>query len=183
MDIKMNKILITAVLLMATTSSNAYLQACQLVAEKAGKSYQIKPNRFASIVSPEELPKSVPASLIERNGMWFIYQASDIQFEEQQCAPQKTNGIEIIPVIYNQTSGHNAVINGVFAIKTYNEKDIHLIADKYNVRKITQLPNRFTAIFDVKPQRSYDELIETLEKDKNIEKMIPLLSEPRYRLR
>lgn len=172
-----------AILSMVTTSATAYLDACKLVTEKAGKSYQVKNNRFASIVAPEKLPKSITASLIERNGMWFIYQTESEQFAKKQCAPQQLDGIEIVPVVYNQVSGHNAVINGVFMIKTFLQKDINLIANRYNFRKVTQLPNRFTAIFDVKPQTSYDGLIEKLAQDKGIDKLVPLLSEPRYRAR
>lgn len=183
MDIKM-KTLLTIALILTASSAQAYLQACQLVAEKAGESYQVKPNRFASIVAPIDLPQSIATSgLIERNGIWFIYQADSELFEKQQCSPQQKNDIEIVPVLYNQTSGHNAVVNGVFMIKTHQEQDINLVANKYDIRKITQLPNRFTAIFDVKPQDSYDEFIEILSKDKDIEKLIPLLSEPRYRTR
>lgn len=183
MDTSIKKIIFVMLLTLVNHSANAYLQACQLVAEKAGKSYQVKTLRFATVVAPEDLPKNLTANLLERNGMWFIYQAEDELFSKAECASQKKHGIEILPVLFNRSSGHNAVINGVFAIKTYREKDIHLVANKHNFRKITQLPNRFTAIFDVKPQSSYDALIEQLEDDKDIEKLVPLLSEPRNRTR
>ena len=183
MDIKFKFLFTTLFLTILSSPAHAYLTACQLVAENAGKSYQAKPSRFASIVPPKELPESMRTTLIERNGMWFIYQTNEEQFDKSECAPKTRDGIEIVPVVYNKTSGHNAVVNGVFAIKTFNEKDIHLVANNYNFKKITQLPNRFTAIFDVKPQSSYDELIKKLQQDKDIEKHIPLLSEPRYKTR
>lgn len=177
------KKLILFVLLFMATPSFAYLQACQLVAEKAGKQYHSEPNRFASVSAPEDLPESFSATLIERNGMWFIYQADDEWFGKEECAPKTVQGIETVPVLLNKQSGGNAVVNGAFLIKTWQVKHIDEIAPRYHFVKITQLPNRFTAIFDTKPQTSYDQLIEKLESEKDIEIFAPMLSEPRYRAR
>lgn len=164
-------------------SATAYQQACELVAQKAGHSYKVKLNRFASITAPEDLPQSITAELLTRNGMWFIYKSTEDMFTKEQCSPQQRDKINIVPVLFNQSSGHNAVVNGVFLIKTYQEKDINLITNRHNFKKVTQLPNRFSAIFDVKPQDSYDQLIEALDNDKDIEKLVPLLSEPTYSTR
>ncbi len=180
---KITAILMLILLTSISTQLKAFTHACTLVADKAGNSYQPQPNRFASIVPPNKIPINMQASLIERNGVWFIYQTDNTIFASNQCAPQIINNIEIVPVIFNQNSGSNAVINGVFMIKTHHEDDIHLIANKYNFKKVTQLPNRFTAIFNVKPQTSYDELIIKLLADKNIAKLVPLLTEPRFNQR
>ncbi len=179
----MKKIILSISLLLFSIASQAYTEACQLVAEKAGKEYQSKPNRFASISAPEDLPASFEVNLIERNGMWFIYQAEQEWFAKEECAPKTIRAVETVPVLLNQMTGRNAVVNGAFLIKTWQVKHIDEIAGRYKFVKVTQLPNRFTAVFDTKPQASYDQLIETLKVEKDIEKFVPLLSEPRYRPR
>lgn len=177
------KILLLLSMILLSQSAQAYLVACQLVAETAGKQYLAKPERFATITAPEDLPDAIKVTLIERNGMWFIYQADRDWFEREACAPRVVKGIETVPVILNQHSGRNAVVNGAYLIKTWKVEDVDKLIDRYRFSKVTQLPNRFTAIFDTKPQASYDELIEILDRDKDIQLFAPLLSEPRYRPR
>jgi len=161
----------------------AYKHACQLVAQKAGDSYQTKPNRFATNFAPEQLHQDIDATLIERSGIWFIYQTDQVQFARLHCAPRKVHDMTMLPVVLNKASGSNAVVNGVFMLQTHRWEDINLIAQQYSFKKITQLPNRFTAIFDVKPQESYDEMIIKLDNDKNIARIVPLLSEKRHHSR
>ena len=76
------------------SSAQAYQQACDLVAQLSGKMYQAKPNRFASRLAPEDLPQNWSVRLIERNGMWFIYQAKEVWFTKQACAPKILNEID-----------------------------------------------------------------------------------------
>ncbi|MDG4811996.1 hypothetical protein P8629_03150 [Hydrogenovibrio sp. 3SP14C1] len=159
----------------------AFTEACQLVAQMAGPSYENKPNRFGSMRSPSEMPSELGAQFIGRNGGWFIYQGKTAWFDVDHCAPIVSASVEMVPVLLNKKTGHNAVINGIFLIKTYRQEHIDLIAARYGFQKVSPLPNRFTAVFDVKPQTSYDHLIETLDLDRDIEFAAPLLSEPRYR--
>jgi hypothetical protein len=183
----MKKLGFGILLLITSLSAQAFTEACQLVAQMAGPDYQAKPKRFGSLTAPEDMPKSVEASFIERNGGWFIYQASKDWFDVDHCGP-KTQTVgsttyEFVPVLLNRRSGSNAVVNGVFLIKTYREEHIGQIAERYGFKVVTPLPNRFTAVFDVKPQVSYDKLIETLDRDRDVEFAVPLLSEPHYRPR
>lgn len=183
----MKRFLSVLVFLVVSSSVQAFTEACQLVAQMAGPDYQAKPKRFGSLTAPEDMPKSVEASFIERNGGWFIYQASKDWFDVDHCGPKaQTVGsttYEFVPVLLNRRSGSNAVVNGVFLIKTYREEHIGQIAERYGFKMVTPLPNRFTAVFDVKPQVSYDKLIETLDRDRDVEFAVPLLSEPHYRPR
>ncbi len=70
----MKKLGFGILLLITSLSAQAFTEACQLVAQMAGPDYQAKPKRFGSLTAPEDMPKSVEASFIERNGGWFIYQ-------------------------------------------------------------------------------------------------------------
>ena len=174
--------------LLGATQARAYLYGCELVAQMAGPAYEIRNQRVASLLIPEQLPSEFQLTLLEQNGGWFIYQADTEWFSKTTCAPIIKQDLsqkvyEFSPVLFNRQTGMNAVINGSFLIKTYKEADIDKIAEQYGFVKVTQLPNRFTAIFDVKPQTSYDELLQRLDRDKNIQVAAPLLSEPRYRLR
>lgn len=179
------KILGLVLLSVVSLPVQAFTEACQLVAKMAGPDYENKPNRFGSMQSPDDIPDEFGAQLIGRNGGWFIYQGKKAWFDMNHCAPNvKSSGtrvVEIVPVLLNKKTGHNAVINGIFLIKTYRQEHIDLIAKRYGFRKVSPLPNRFTAVFDVKPQTSYDHLIETLDRDRDIEFAAPLLSEPHYR--
>lgn len=170
---------------MTSLPVQAFTEACQLVAQMAGPSYDNKPNRFGSMQSPDEMPEGLNVQLVGRNGGWFIYQGDTAWFDVDHCAPIMnsvgSHSIEMVPVLLNKETGHNAVINGIFLIKTYRQEHIDLIAKRYGFQKVSPLPNRFTAVFDVKPQTSYDHLIETLDRDRDIEFAAPLLSEPHYR--
>lgn len=179
------KILGLLVIGMVSLPVQAFTEACQLVAQMAGPSYENKPDRFGSMRAPSEMPSELDAQLIGRNGGWFIYQGKAAWFDVDHCAPIVSaigsRSVEMVPVLLNKKTGHNAVINGIFLIKTYRQEHIDLIAARYGFQKVSPLPNRFTAVFDVKPQTSYDHLIETLDLDRDIEFAAPLLSEPRYR--
>lgn len=183
----MQKWWVAMAIVIMVPNAQAFTQACQLVAQMAGPDYQAKPKRFGSLTAPEDMPKSVEASFIERNGGWFIYQASKDWFDVDHCGPKaQTVGsmtYEFVPVLLNRRTGSNAVVNGVFLIKTYREEHIEQIAERYGFKMVSSLPNRFTAVFDVKPQVSYDKLIETLDRDRDVEFAVPLLSEPHYRPR
>lgn len=183
----MKKLFLTSLIILLSPVAQAYTQACQLVAQMAGPAYQPKPNRFGSLTSPQDMPKSVEVTFLEQNGVWFIYQSSQDWFEKETCAPKTetidTKTYEFLPVLLNKQTGQNAVINGIFLIKTYREKHIDMLESRYGFNKVSPLPNRFTAVFDVKPQASYDKLIETLDRDRDIDFAAPLLSEPRYKPR
>lgn len=183
----MRKLVLLCLLWGVSSGAWAFTEACQLVAQMAGKTYEAHPKRFGSLTAPQDMPSDIKATYLERNGVWFIYQADQDWFEVEACAPKTElygdQSIEFVPVLLNRQSGQNAVVNGVFLIKTYREADIDLLESRYGFRKVTPLPNRFTAVFDVKPQASYDRLIETLDRDRDIEFAAPLLSEPRYKPR
>lgn len=160
-----------------TNSSYAIQKACDRVAHQAGSHYVSQPDRFATFVAPEELPKELHANLIERSGLWFIYQSDRFQFDKSACAPVDVRGIELVPVVLNERTGSNAVINGVFLIQTWHTGDVESLGARYGFRKITSLPNRFTAVFDSRPQKSYDDVVHRLSNDKDIQHFVPLLSE------
>lgn len=149
----------------------------------AGAEYEVRPNLFASLLPPSKFEEKVSVSLMERNGAWFVYEGESSWFKENACAPSflptlPEDAIEINPVLINVKTGKSAVVNGLFLIKVYREKHLVGIASRYHFKKISTLPNRFTAIFDVRPQTSYDALIEYLDRERDIEWIAPLLSEP-----
>lgn len=164
-------------------NGNAYTEPCQLVAQMAGAEYEARPNLFASLLPPSKFSEKASVSLVERNGAWFVYEGGGSWFNVDSCAPSilatlPEDAIEIIPVLINIKTGKSAVVTGLFLIKVYKEKHLGGIANRYHFKKISTLPNRFTAIFDVRPQTSYDALIEYLDRERDIEWIAPLLSEP-----
>ncbi|PLA73882.1 hypothetical protein CYQ88_09155 [Hydrogenovibrio sp. SC-1] len=169
------------VLLIVSVKSFAFTQSCQLVAKMAGDAYEARPDWFASLSSPSLLNGQL-GSLVERNGAWYIYKTSAVSFKQEQCTTQKlvVNGhsVEIVPVLYNRKTHQSAVINGRFLIKVYRVKNLSQLVGRYGFKKVSVLPNRFTAIFDVRPQKSYDYLIERLDQDRDVEWVAPILSEP-----
>lgn len=163
-------------------SAIAYSQSCQLVAQIAGSQYDTRAFWFASLSPPSKLNKKIKATLIERNGAWFVYKGEKDWFGLDYCASKqlkiKGEMIEVVPVLYNHQNGRSAVINGVFVIKVYRVSDLSMLSSRYGFKKVSTLPNRFTAIFDTRPQMSYDRMIERLDQDRDIEIVIPVLSEP-----
>ncbi len=164
----------------------AFSEPCQLVAQMAGnQEYEQKPLRMASMVKPELIPGGWHLQFLESHGAWFIYQSEQAWIGKEQCAPlqKQIDGktIEFMPVLLNKQSGHNAVITGTFIIRVYRKQHLQKVMQQYGFKMLSPLPNPRSVIVDVKPTASYDLLIRDLDKDKNIELALPLLSEPRLR--
>lgn len=160
----------------------AFTQPCERVAQIAGEDYEVRPNWFASLSAPADLLRGNTAGIVERNGAWYIYEVPVSPFKKEACAPKLWDvgkkQAEIVPVLYNRVLGKSAVINGRFVIKVYRVRHLNQLAKRYEINKVSVLPNRFTAIFDVRPQNSYDLLIEQLDRDRDVELVAPVLSEP-----
>ncbi|MDR9498901.1 MAG: hypothetical protein RI556_06980 [Hydrogenovibrio sp.] len=165
-------------------SANAYTQPCELVAQLAGAPYQVQPDRMATLQPPDlwqAQPQRAPA-LLQRNGAWFVYQSERPWFERDACAPfqQAVDGQTVtwVPVVLNRQTGVNAVVTSRFVIKVRKQRDLEVLSRRYGFNLITRLPNRFTAVFDVGQPASYDALLETLDRDQDIEYAVPIVSEP-----
>ncbi|MBN2648017.1 MAG: hypothetical protein JXR44_09555 [Thiotrichales bacterium] len=172
-----------------SATAHAYLLPCQLVTQMAGSHiYQAKLDRVGSMLAPDELPAQWNLSLLERHGGWFIYQTPQVWFERQTCGPltkrlENGAGYGFMPVLLNQKTGHNAVLTGTFVLKTYRPEHLSGVIERYGFKLLTMLPKQDSAIVDVKPLASYDDMIEVLDKDRDVDLIAPLLSEPMYRLR
>ncbi|MDG6777328.1 hypothetical protein QCB44_01275 [Thiomicrorhabdus sp. zzn3] len=168
-------------------SANAFNEACQLVAKMAGPAYVIQENRVASFTPPDKMPEEFELTLLEQNGGWFVYQTQQAWFDKETCAllhkPSDQGRFDFAPVLLNQSTGSHAVVTSSFMIKTYRKQDIEKMAERYHFRLLTLLPSGSAAIFDVGEVASYDRMLETLDRDKDVQVAAPLLSEPRYRLR
>lgn len=179
--------LLLAASAMLPTQGFAFTEPCQLVAKMAGPTYDNQPKRIASFTPNTEMPEEWNLTLLEQNGGWFIYQADESWFDKETCAPLKkwhqNKEIEFAPVLLNRTSGRNAVITPSFLVKTYQKADIDKIGERYGFKLLTLLPRGGSAIFDVSGVVSYDRMLEELDRDKDIQVAVPVLSEPRYRLR
>lgn len=148
--------------------------SCDLVKHLAGEAYQTAPNYAASIDKQPDL------DAIAQVGIWFIYTHPNHQAWFNTCAPIQRSQSTFYPVL--QTADQFAVINGLFLIKTHREQDIHLLEKRYGFKLVSALPNRFSAVFDVNPVADYDALIKRLDRDKDIERVAPVLIEaPRQR--
>ncbi len=174
--------------LMATTQvSMAFTEGCQLVARMAGPAYDTAPLKVASFTAPEQMPPAFGLEYWERTGAWFIYQTPQSWFTKESCAPLskrfETTLVEFAPVLQNTKQGQYAVVTPSFMLKTYNKADIDKMAQRYNIRLLTNLPSGGAAIFDVGQQSSYDRMLEIMDRDKDIRYAAPVLSEKRYRLR
>ncbi|WP_178861508.1 hypothetical protein [Thiomicrorhabdus cannonii] len=173
--------------LMLAHPAFAFTEACQWVAKMAGPVYSVQPLRVASFTSPEELPETLHLALLERSGGWFIYQTEQAWFGKESCAPvQKVvahQTFDFVPVLLNQSTGRNAVITSSFMLKTYQKNDIDKMAERYGFKLLTLLPSGNAAIFDVSGVTSYDRMLERLDRDKDVQFAVPVLAEPRYRLR
>lgn len=162
----------------------SYSESCQLVAQMAGnKEYKQQPLRIASMSRPQALPSEWQLELIENHGAWYVYQTQQAWLNKFNCAPMskvfKGKTFEFMPVVLNNHTGHNAVVTGAFIIKTYRKKDLENVIQQYGFTVLSPLPNPKTVIVDVKPVKSYDLLLQKLDRDKNVVLALPLLSEPR----
>lgn len=179
--------LVASLSLVMVQPASAFTQACQLVAKMAGPAYETKALRVASFTAEAEMPLDFKLSFLEQNGAWFVYQTEQSWFDKESCAPLKkrfeNRDIEFAPVLFNKSTGRNAVITPSFLIKTYNKADIDKMAGRYGFKMLTHLPRGSSAIFDVTGVLSYDRMLEELDRDKDIQVAAPVLSEPRYRLR
>ena len=171
-----------SLLIFATANSFSYVQPCQLVAQVAGDHYETRPVWFASLSPPANFKAGLKVELVERNGAWFIYKGHNAWFDLDECSTKhitvEGKTLAVLPTLYNQQTTKSAIINGTFIIKVYRVDDLKKIAKRYRFKKVSPLPNRFAAIFDVRPQLSYDRMIEILDGDRDIEFVIPVLSEP-----
>ncbi|QCU89516.1 hypothetical protein [Thiomicrorhabdus sediminis] len=163
--------------------AQAFSEPCQLVAQMVGsKTYQVMPLRLASMASPAQINRDWQLQPVENHGAWYIYQTPTPWMTKEQCAPLTknvgANVIEFVPVLMNKTSGHHAVISGNFIIKVYQYRDLAKVIKQYNFLQLSPLPNPQSVIVDVKPQSSYDRLIETLDKDRDVDLALPILIEP-----
>lgn len=163
----------------------SFAEPCQLVAQMAGNNeYQQQPMRIASLNSAQQLPKQWNLQLLENHGAWYVYQTEKPWFSKEGCAPlTKKSSLDgstvlFMPVLLNKKTGHNAVITGTFIIKTYRQRDLAKVLKRYHFMPMSPLPNPNSMIVDVKPTDSYDLLIQTLDRDKDVELALPLLSEP-----
>lgn len=151
--------------------------ACELVAQLAGKNYVTSPQYAASMQYQAEL------NPLTQVGVWQVYPYPKNAFNQAQafqtCAPIQQADVEFFPVLQKQNKF--AVVNGLFMIKTHREADIHRMAQRYGFKLISGLPNRFTAVFDVNAQvdstQDYDEILRKLDRDKDIQTVVPVLIE------
>ena len=160
----------------------AYTQACQLVNKMAGiDAYQRKPLRVASMTPPDKLPKALQfMPLLDRHGSWFIYQTNEPWYSKTECAPLMREGVDFMPVLLNKKTGRNAVLTGTFLLKVFKSRDLKPVIERYDIRLITLMPKADTAIVDVRPTDSYDELILKMDIDKDVQLLAPVFSEPRW---
>lgn len=172
----------------ATTGVQAYLLPCQLVTQMAGAEiYEAKLQRVASMSAPSDLPSEFNLELLERQGGWYVYHTPFAWFEKQTCGPQlktfEQKRFQFMPVLLNKMTGRNAVLTGTFILKTYRTEHLQEVIDRYGFKMVTRLPKANTAIIDVKPIQSYDDMIETLDKDRDVDLIAPIMSEPRFKPR
>lgn len=174
--------------LFATTSVQAYLLPCQLVTQMAGSQiYEAKLQRVAIMTAPQDLPSELNLELLQRHGGWYVYQTPVSWFEKQTCGPLiKTindKPLQFMPVLLNKMTGNNAVLTGTFILKTYRPEHLQEVINRYGYKLVTRLPKANAAIIDVKPIQSYDDMIEELDKDRDVDLIAPIMSEPRFRPR
>lgn len=162
------------------SEARAYSQPCQLVQKMAGfEAYQLQPLRLAAMRAPEDLPAGMDLVLLERHGAWYVYQTPTAWYSTEQCAPLSRQSVEFMPVMLNRATGRNAVLTGSFVLKVHRARDLQSVIDRYRVKLVTFLPKADSAIVDVRPIDSYDELILRMDIDKDVQLLAPLFSEPR----
>jgi hypothetical protein len=174
--------------LLFASSAQAYLLPCQLVTQMAGsKVYEAKLQRIASMTAPQDMPSELNLELLERHGGWYIYYTPFSWFERQTCGPQiktiEDKQFQFMPVLLNKMTGMNAVLTGTFILKTYRPEHLEEVIKRYGFKMVTRLPKPNTAIIDVKPITSYDDMIEELDKDRDVDLVAPIMSEPRFKPR
>lgn len=171
-----------------TSSAHAYLLPCQLVTQMAGsKIYEAKLQRVASMTAPQDLPSEFNLELLERQGGWYVYHTPVSWFERQTCGPQlktfEQKRFQFMPVLLNKMTGRNAVLTGTFILKTHRAEHLQEVINRYGFKMVTRLPKANAAIIDVKPIQSYDDMIEELDKDRDVDLVAPIMHEPRFKPR
>ncbi|WP_127471101.1 hypothetical protein [Thiomicrorhabdus aquaedulcis] len=174
--------------LLVSNQAWSFTQPCELVVKMAdAKVYQAQPNRLASLLPLNKLPEEWQLTQLETHGAWFVYSTTHPDLSYTQCAPLSrlfnNKPYEFMPVFLNKQTGVNAVLTGTFIVKSYEADDLDKIVNRYGFKLLTRLPNPLTAIVDVLPQTSFDTLLETLDRDKDVQFAVPILSEPRYKTR
>ncbi|WP_321324789.1 hypothetical protein [Thiomicrorhabdus sp.] len=184
----MNKLRFVLLLALFLQSYQAwsFSEPCQLVAKMAGNNeYQQEPNRIASLNPPADIPKEWKLELLENHGAWYVYQTDKPWFTKENCAPLTKKSLKdnskvlFMPVLLNKKTGHNAVVTGTFIIKVYHKRDLPKVVKRYGFLPVSPLPNPESMIVEVRTTDSYDLLIQTLDRDKDVDLALPLLSEPR----
>lgn len=167
-------------------ASLALDEPCARVAEMAGPAYQTAPLQMGSFTAPDKMPAMFDLTLAERSGAWFIYSSPHSWFAEG-CGPvnrnHQTERFEFAPVLQNHKQGQRVVVTPSFMVKTYKAEELETLAQRYDFKLLTRLPSGTAAIFDVGAQRSYDRMLERLERDTTVQYAVPVLPEKRYRLR
>ncbi|BBP45059.1 hypothetical protein THMIRHAS_04320 [Thiosulfatimonas sediminis] len=174
--------------LLSSSAAQAYLLPCQLVTQMAGTEiYEAQLQRVASLLAPQDLPAELDLALLQRHGGWYIYHTPQVWFSKQTCGPlDKTfndKHYAFMPVLLNKKTGNNAVLTGTFVLRTYRPEHLQEVIDRYGFKMVTRLPKDDMAIIDVKPIQSYDDMIEALDKDRDVDLIAPIMSEPRFRPR
>jgi hypothetical protein len=176
----MKSLLSAGFMLLLCTQAYAYTYACQWVERMADKKqYQFQALRIAAMLPPDSIPKDLSIDLVERHGSWFIYQTKAPWLELEQCSPLQKGDIQFMPVLLNRQRGHNAVVTGNFLLKVVRKHQLDQVIQRYGFKVITYLPRADSAMVDLREVASYDEFIETLDKDKDVHLLAPILSEPR----
>jgi hypothetical protein len=154
-------------LLMLSASSAPLLAACERVSQLMGSAYKTDAHLFASTTQLHRY------QALAHVGIWSIYHQQ--AWSMDVCAPMKREGVTFYPVL-RKANGF-AVINGIWVIKTFREADIHQVGQRHGLTRVSLLPNRFSAVFQSPDIDSYDRLIERLDRDKDIERVVPVLVE------
>lgn len=166
----------------------AVLVGCDEVAKKSGLGYEVRNHWAASLQAPEALPVELKLRLIERNGAWYVYETEQDWFERETCGDlskldENAKSLAFAPVLWSRDSGKSAVIDGTFLIKTHQESDLEKVAAEFGMTLLNRMPSGSSAIFDARPQVSYDHLLEQLARHIRIVTAVPLLAEQRYEMR
>jgi hypothetical protein len=140
---------------------------CDLVAHLAGQDYQAAPDFWASM---EVLADNQPVAQV---GIWQIYRLEHLS--DSHCGQQAWQGHNFLPVLRHRD--RFAVIHDVWVIKTHRVEDLARIPERYGFQRVSSLPNRFTAVFNIHPTEDYEAFIKRLDRDKAIDRLIPVLVE------
>ena len=169
-------------LIVLSTQANAFTYACQWVERMANKKeYKVQPHRVAVMKAPDELDSAWQLTMLERHGSWFIYQTPTAWYGVNECAPIHKESQTFMPVLLNRQTGRNAVITGNFLLKVHRAPQLQQVIDRYGFKVITFLPRPDSVMVDLRSVDSYDALIETMDIDKDVQLLAPILAEPRVR--